>query len=738
MGSAVMGSSVMGSSVMLHIIIVSALVSMPVFAQADNRCFLSGGGSSETFFVSENATVGSVIGVLEIVGDAGALGDIILRVDGNQSAVIAIEKHSKNLTLIRPLDKEGIDGPSHVTTNLTCERRGNPNEPSLRIPVKIRVTDVNDNAPVFQNVPYSVNISESTAIGSVIVQRVQALDADQAGAYSTVHYSVLPAPNSDFVDLVSSLEGSVVLKKSLDHETFDQLNITIRAQDQGEPALYSDASVIIHVRDADDQNPIFSQSRYWAHLPQPALHGSWLEMRPEKMKAFDQDLGINSSIQYAWNAGGSEYEDFHLDSADGSVTLARDLGDNELVQPLTLVVKAFQVDNWDRYALTTLTVSRSWTFSPTLQYLQRRYDVTVAEDAAFNVTLLALAVNRPTDSKVRFVLENGREQFSVDNTGEMKLTTALDYEVQNFYQLIVWVTDGVSNDTALVKVTVSNVNDCSPLFSEEEYIFVVNQSTLAKGLVVGRVHVSDADVGDVVTLQFKPTPHSRAFGINDEGEIILSDPSELNATVVPLTVIARDNGIPPRQTVVGVRIDFPADALMASSEIYVSTTGSSAAAPVLLIVLGILLGVLSLIISALAVYVYQNKRGMKAQPVMNLMRPKVNSMFQQNNANDTSSTMDQIHFPVTATLRRMPINPLARGPNGPNGLNGNRKIVPIRTPLSPVPPPPPPPPPPLPPSADAGGSSTASAPTPTCWTADNQRKTASKKLSWEDEFNVFF
>lgn len=30
---------------------------------ADNRCFLIGGGSAETFFVSENATVGSVIGM---------------------------------------------------------------------------------------------------------------------------------------------------------------------------------------------------------------------------------------------------------------------------------------------------------------------------------------------------------------------------------------------------------------------------------------------------------------------------------------------------------------------------------------------------------------------------------------------------------------------------------------------------------------------------------------------------
>ena len=42
------------------------------------------------------------------------------------------------------------------------------------------------------------------------------------------------------------------------------------AQDQGQPALYTDAIVSVEVSDADDQNPVFGQSRYWAHLPQPA------------------------------------------------------------------------------------------------------------------------------------------------------------------------------------------------------------------------------------------------------------------------------------------------------------------------------------------------------------------------------------------------------------------------------------------------------------------------------------
>ena len=59
--------------------------------------------------------------------------------------------------------------------------------------------------------------------------------------------------------------------------------------------------------------------------------------------------------------------------------------------------KAHQVDNLDRYALTTLTVSRSWSFSPQLQYLQRRYSVQVLENVPVDTIILALAINKPID-----------------------------------------------------------------------------------------------------------------------------------------------------------------------------------------------------------------------------------------------------------------------------------------------------------------------------------------------------
>lgn len=117
--------------------------------------------------------------------------------------------------------------------------------------------------------------------------------------------------------------------------------------------------------------------------------------------------------------GGAEYQDFALDPLDGSVSLTRRLKDNELVQPVTLVVKvitcslnavlkternrfrwhiqAHQVDNPDRYALSTLTISRSWAFQPQLQFLQRRYAVQVLENVPVDTTITMLAINKPLD-----------------------------------------------------------------------------------------------------------------------------------------------------------------------------------------------------------------------------------------------------------------------------------------------------------------------------------------------------
>lgn len=123
-------------------------------------------------------------------------------------------------------------------------------------------------------------------------------------------------------------------------------------------------------------------------------------------------------------------------------------------------------------------------------------------------------------------------------------------------------------------------------------------------------------------------------------------------------------------------------------------------------------------------------------------QPKLISELYSDNGSSSSP-------PVTATLRRMPINPLARP--------SCRRVVPIQSPAvsaSPHQPagPPPPPLPPSPPRSTDGGKTADNnngRTTPVhhihqlngpqmAWPPSASLPRRVKKLSWEDEFNVFF
>lgn len=130
----------------------------------DSRCYLEGGGSAENFIVSEDIAVGSVVGQLKINGDPSSTITLSLR-ERDRGAPVKIEKGTKDLVLIAPLDKEGVRGPSSVYVNVVCDRR-HSTDPSFVIPVNIRVTDQNDNNPKWIGAPYVISLSEVTVPGT--------------------------------------------------------------------------------------------------------------------------------------------------------------------------------------------------------------------------------------------------------------------------------------------------------------------------------------------------------------------------------------------------------------------------------------------------------------------------------------------------------------------------------------------------------------------------------------------
>ena len=129
-----------------------------------------------------------------------------------------------------------------------------------------------------------------------------------------VHYSVLPGLHSSYVRLENSLDGRIVLNKRLDFETDSLVQVTLRAEDKGSPALFSETNITINVGDADDKNPAFLHDSYTSVLPS---EGTKLAILPSPLKAVDQDLGLNAPVFYSFQGEGPVYSYLQLNSKSG-------------------------------------------------------------------------------------------------------------------------------------------------------------------------------------------------------------------------------------------------------------------------------------------------------------------------------------------------------------------------------------------------------------------------------------
>lgn len=131
----------------------------------------------------------------------------------------------------------------------------------------------------------------------------------------------------------------MILLRPLDYESMPKFNVTLRVKDQGAHPLHTDTTLYVTVADADDQNPRFQHVSYSAILPTLPIAGSSLEIEPEPIYAYDQDTGIKSQIVYSIPEGRVESHFFNIDPASGRIAIARDVADDQLLQPITLVLK---------------------------------------------------------------------------------------------------------------------------------------------------------------------------------------------------------------------------------------------------------------------------------------------------------------------------------------------------------------------------------------------------------------
>lgn len=235
-----------------------------------------------------------------------------------------MDRNTGSLVVARRLDRELQSEFRLEIRALDISASNNPQ--SSAVTVKVEIADCNDNAPVWENDPITIEIPEDTAVGAQIYN-FTATDAD-AGSNSEIQYKLVKQVPSDEHDAfaVDPLTGALTLLTLLDYEALSEYILVVAATDQSSNAssrLTTSVTARISIIDINDHTPVFVQPTVKdtvVYLSDSATIGQLVT----HVIAVDKDNGDNGLIAYNIISGNEDGR-FNIDSENGFIELAKPL-----------------------------------------------------------------------------------------------------------------------------------------------------------------------------------------------------------------------------------------------------------------------------------------------------------------------------------------------------------------------------------------------------------------------------
>ncbi|KAK7096863.1 protocadherin-9-like [Littorina saxatilis] len=206
-------------------------------------------GTPYRFTVSEGATAGHVVAVLSATDvDEGQNGQVDFFFAGSVNGEVPFTVHTNGtIEVTGVLDRETSD--SYVFTVLARDKGTIPKSNSTQ--VTIRVTDINDNAPVIlfpTNVNHSVVITTLPEEG-IILGRVIAYDVDEGNASSLVY--AIHSGDAEGVFSIDSETGKIFLADLNRLKNPFSYFVVLRVYDLGFPPLFAETRLQIEINFAN-------------------------------------------------------------------------------------------------------------------------------------------------------------------------------------------------------------------------------------------------------------------------------------------------------------------------------------------------------------------------------------------------------------------------------------------------------------------------------------------------------
>ncbi|XP_053575601.1 protein dachsous-like [Bombina bombina] len=277
--------------------------------------------------IPENAAIETAVGYFTVRDrDSGKNGEVKIEVSPNLPFKVIPYKNHYSLVTSESLDREKI---SLYNIQLTANDLGSP-PLHIQYSVIINVSDINDNPPIFSQAHYNAFIKENNELGSLLCS-VSAFDLDE-GINTELVYSIVDSQidGSSIFSLVyiNPNSGNIFAQRAFDYEHIQVFQITVRVEDSGSPKLFSNASVIIFVLDANDNAPTVLYPQYSSDdisqekIPRSASVGYLVT----KISAVDLDSGHNAWLIYRL-AEDADSSLFGVSAYTGEIRTLRSLDD---------------------------------------------------------------------------------------------------------------------------------------------------------------------------------------------------------------------------------------------------------------------------------------------------------------------------------------------------------------------------------------------------------------------------
>ncbi|XP_075959771.1 protocadherin beta-16-like [Anarhichas minor] len=362
--------------------------------------------------------------------------------------------------------------------------------------VTVQITDINDNAPTFEEGEIKFKISESAVIGAkFVLERAEDLDV---GMNDLQRYELKPTDNFA-LKLHNNADGNknveMVLQKPLDREKQEQISLVLTAVDGGEPQMSGTMLIVITVLDANDNAPVFTQPTYKATVTENSPKGTVVAT----VSASDADQGSNGKITYSiTNTFDDVRKVFKINRENGEVSLIGSI-DFEESRNFRINVRASDNGGLTDSCKLIVDVQDVNDNRPEINIMSKSN--VISEDAKLNTVVTMINIedkDTGENGKVHcFISENVPFILKTSTTNFYSLVTDSELDRERLSECNITVTcsdEGVPSLSSSVTLTlqISDVNDNAPVFERSSYeAYIVENNT--PGLSIFTVKARDAD-----------------------------------------------------------------------------------------------------------------------------------------------------------------------------------------------------------------------------------------------------